>query len=300
MNEKIIRLFKSGETTHRQKTDGSAEHYRDMIRKNLSYIESQCMRTIRLQMGKMYSFGAADFEIRIENEALELCNNVLDKLEESDFKILRQFQGKSKLTTYLTAIISRQAVDTIRKKRGRSREKERAKALGPLGEKIYKIIFQQGLSLVEVQKEFLHKRKPVPTDEAIQDAIDKIRGSVKIPADENELKTGYLEPSDNHLEKPSVVVPDSAGNPEKVLLQKTKEQEVERILTDLAAGLSGEERLILRMRFGLGENDNPKHIPDIASALNLNPKTVYKRIGNILTKCRNTLELKGVNINDLF
>lgn len=291
MTEKIIRFFKA---------KGTADHYRDVIRQNLDYIEAQCVKAVRVQLGKHHTFAGPDIELQIENEALELSSLVLDKLEANDFKVLRDFQGKSKLTTYLTAIISRAAVDMLRQKYGRSRQTERAKALGPLGEKVYKIVFQQGLSLVEVQKDFLHRRLPVPTDEAIQEAIHKIGGTGKIPAEAPDIKTGYLRPADNPREKAVVEVPDNSGNPEKTLEDQTRRQTVDQVLSELVDGLSGEDRMILRMRFGLGEQENPRKIPDIAAALRLSPKTIYKRIDTILGKCRKRLALKGVTIHDLF
>jgi RNA polymerase sigma factor (sigma-70 family) len=300
MTEKIIRFFKAKETVGRHEAGDIAEHYRDLIRQNLGYIEAQCVKAVRIQLGKHHTLAGPDMELQIENEALELSSLVLDKLEADDFKILRQFQGKSKLTTYLTAIISRSAVDMLRQKYGRSRQKERARTLGPLGEKVYKIVFQQGLSLVEVQKDFLHRRLPVPTDKAIQEVIEKIGGPGKIPAEAPDIKTGYLRPADNPREKASVVVPDNSGSPEQTLEDQAKRQAVDDVLSELIDGLSGEDRMILRMRFGLGKQENPRKIPDIAAALNISPKTVYKRIDTILGKCRKHLAVKGVTIHDLF
>lgn len=250
-------------------------------------------------MSKRQASSGPDLELRIENEALELSNLVLNKLEANEYKILKQFQGKSKLTTYLTAIISRQAVDMLRQKHGRNRQKERAGALGPLGDKVYKIVFQQGLSLVEVQKDFLRRRLPVPTDEAIQEVIDNIQGPVKIPADTPDIKTGFLKPADNPGGN-VVEIPDHASNPEQTMLDQTRNQSVNLSLAELLDKLSGEDRMILRMRFGFGEHEKQAKIPEIAAALHISPKTVYKRITTILGTCRKHLELKGVTIHDLF
>ncbi len=271
-----------------------------MVRENLEYIEIQCRRAVRVQLSKLPSTHSEEFDILIENESLELSNRVLDKLKEKDFQILRQFQGKSKLTTYLSAIISRQAVDMVREKKGRIREKERAAAMGKIGEKVYNIVFRQGLSIVEVQKDFLHRGLPVPTDGVLLEAIDKIKGSAGIPSDGNDIKKGFLSSVDGGGESFEIVVPDTGSNPEKLFIDTKKREEVERVFGDLMDGLSGEERLILRMRFGFDEEDTPKKIPEIASVLNIDEKAVYKRIGNILAKCRKTLSLQGVDINELF
>jgi len=271
-----------------------------MIRENLGYIETQCQQAVRLQLQKTQWRSGENFDILIENESLELCNRVLDRLKANDFHILRQFQGKSKLTTYLSAIISRQAVDMVREKRGRNRQKERAAALGPLGQKVYKLVFQQGLSIVEVQKDFLHRRLPVPTDETLLSVVDKIKGAARAPADGDDIKRGYLAPADQDGDGPEVVVPDTGSDPAKLLDDKTKRERIQLVFTDLLADLSGEERLLLRMRFGFSDGDTSGKIPDIAAALNISEKAAYKRIDKTLAKCRRKLSLQGVDIHDLF
>ncbi len=110
--------------------------YEKMINEQLDFIEKQSYKIVKLKFADKKT--GENAKIEIENRALELSNNVLDKLKKEDFKILRNFNKKAKITTYLTTIISRQFVDIIRKKMGRSREKDRAKEFGDLGLRIYK------------------------------------------------------------------------------------------------------------------------------------------------------------------
>ncbi|MEN8221954.1 MAG: sigma-70 family RNA polymerase sigma factor [Acidobacteriota bacterium] len=94
----------------------SDSFFREQINSNLEYINKQCLKTVKLKSG-----GFLKGELNVENEADRLFNRVLDKLTENDFGILRRFEGRSKLTTYLTTIIVRTAIDMIRERAGRER-----------------------------------------------------------------------------------------------------------------------------------------------------------------------------------
>lgn len=68
------------------------------------------------------------FGSTLENQADELPNYVLDYLKADDFRILREFRGKPRLTTHLTTIIANQVIDLIRGKKAEIEQKS-----GPMG-----------------------------------------------------------------------------------------------------------------------------------------------------------------------
>jgi DNA-directed RNA polymerase specialized sigma24 family protein len=92
--------------------------YARLIVDHLPYIEKQCRRAAE-------SPGNYRSDADVDNEADHLLTEVLDHLKADDFKVLRDFRGSSKLTTYLTAVISNLVVDIIRTRKGRSRAGER-------------------------------------------------------------------------------------------------------------------------------------------------------------------------------
>ncbi len=107
--------------------------FRDIVNKNIKFINRQCLNTVKIKSG---IFLKSSFDR--ENEADSLFNRVLDKLSENDFGILRRFEGRSKITTYLTTIIARTAVDMIRERAGRERTSEKVGPDGnpPAGRKV--------------------------------------------------------------------------------------------------------------------------------------------------------------------
>ena len=88
--------------------------FRDIINSNIEFINRQCLKAVGLKFVDLYNI-----PVDIGNEGDKLFNRVIDKLTKDDFRLIRRFEGRSKLTTYLTTIISRTAIDMIREKRGR-------------------------------------------------------------------------------------------------------------------------------------------------------------------------------------
>jgi hypothetical protein len=113
--------------------EGSGDHAR-LITDNLAFIEKHCRRAVLRTMTT--GAGAPDDGVAgslsrdgiiLDNQADELLNEVLDRLKADNFKALREFKGRAKLTTYITTIISNLIIDLARQKKGRSRARERAK-----------------------------------------------------------------------------------------------------------------------------------------------------------------------------
>ncbi len=90
--------------------------FREQLNSNIDFINKQCLKTVKMKSG-----GFLKGELNLENEADRLFNRVIDKLTENSFGILRRFEGRSKLSTYLTTIIARTAIDLIRERAGRER-----------------------------------------------------------------------------------------------------------------------------------------------------------------------------------
>ena len=114
-----------------------ATDYARLIVDHLPYIEKQCRRAAE-------SPGSYRFGSDVDNEADYLLTEVIDHLKADDFKVLRDFRGDAKITTYLTSVISNFVVDIIRTRKGRSRAGERAKELGPVAEQLHKLVYGLG------------------------------------------------------------------------------------------------------------------------------------------------------------
>jgi RNA polymerase sigma factor (sigma-70 family) len=279
-----------------QKDDDT--YYKAVIHENLQFIERQCFKAVQLHYEKA-SLSKLP-HLTLENESLELFNHILDKLREKNYRILKNFKGKSKLSTYLTVIIANQIVDTIRKKRGRTREKERARPFGLLGSQIIQRILVEGCPPDRLFQELKSQNNFSHTREEFESIVEKIKGSRlkginALPENQNPfLKKGQQNPQSGEL-----IIMDPKKNPEESAIQNQTHKKINDML-ELAIGeLSGEERLILRMRFSIHGEEEPKDFNTIARHLSISKKAAYKKISRILKKCRQILIQRGFDINDL-
>ncbi|MCU0287044.1 MAG: sigma-70 family RNA polymerase sigma factor [Acidobacteria bacterium] len=268
------------------------EYYQNIINANFQYIEKQCFKAVRLKLNDNISPGNT---LNIENEALELSNRVLDILQRNNYHALREFKGNAQLTTYISAIISRQAVDLIRKKLGRDREKDRAKEFGNTGLILYQRVIKDGYSLQEVFTEFRGREGYPVSLEELETMFRKIKG--KNPG--NDCNESPVVKIGTSITGEEYVIPDSQNDPQTIFMENQRNREIDGVIQGIITQLSGEERLLLRMRFPYGEDEKPKPVEQIASALGITSKAVYKRIARLIKKCRAQLDHQGITINEL-
>jgi DNA-directed RNA polymerase specialized sigma24 family protein len=63
--------------------------------------------------------------------------------------------------------------------------------------------------------------------------------------------------------------------------------------------LGNEEKLMVRMRFPLSEEEEPKSLSEIARMLGVSEKAVDSRIRRVLSKCKEMMLKHGLSISDL-
>jgi RNA polymerase sigma factor (sigma-70 family) len=97
-----------------------------------------------------------------------------------------------------------------------------------------------------------------------------------------------------------VIIADSRKNPEELAIEAQREEKLAEIINAVVSQLSGEERLILRMRFPVSGDEEPKDIDRISRLLGISKKAVYNRVSRVLKKCRDMMVNSGVNFDDLF
>lgn len=279
MKKETFRLLVNPGAENRLVDRQDDTYYRNLINEYFQFIEIQCRKAVEKRWGH---------GIAVENEALELSNKVLDKLQEDHYKVLKQFKGKARLSTYITAIISNQAVESIRKKRGRSREKERAKKFGTLGEQIYEMVFVQGAAVPAAYTELKSRFGFSGSLEEVEAVAEKIKGKGRAGDSMQVLETGQVMTADNH------------HNPEDLFIENQRQEKLKEIVNTVVSQLKGEERLILRMRFPTRVEEEPREIDQISRLLGISNKAVYNRISRVLKKCRHMLVQSGINIHDLF
>lgn len=276
------------------KSPSNGAYYKNIINEHFEFIEKQCFNAVRLKIGDVSS---ADNTLNIENEALELSNRVLDTLQRNDYRVLKEFKGNSRLTTYLTAIISRHAVDLIRKKLGRDREKERAKEWGDVGLLVYQRVIKNGYPLGDVFNELRTNGTFSGSMEELETMVHKIKG--KNPHTPHSSNGNSVVKNGKTINENEYVIPDTKGDPQEILMEKQRKEKIHQVLQSIIAPLSGEERLLLRMRFPAHEEEKPKSVEQVSHALGITQKAVYKRITRLMKKCRDKLQQEGVTVHDL-
>ncbi len=275
------------------------EYFKNIINEHFEFIEKQCFKAVRLKLEDRLSPANS---LNIENEALELSNQVLDILRQNNYRVLREFKGNAQLTTYLTAIISRRAVDMIRRKLGRGREKERAKDLGNIGLLLYQRVIKDGHPLRDVYDELRTNGNFPNSLEELEAMLRKIKGKnsgCHQPGAANGNNGTSVVKNGTSINEEEYVIPDTKSDPQTLLMEKQRQQEIHQVIREIIAPLSGEERLLLRMRFPVHEDEKPGSVEQIANALGIAPKAVYKRITRLMKKCRQQLDRRGVKINEL-
>lgn len=282
-----------------EKSPTITDDYKQIINEYFEFIEKQCFNAVKLRLKDHPTKGNP---INIENEALELSNSVLDTLQKDNYRVLKEFKGNSRLTTYITAIISRQAVDSIRKKLGRDREKDRAKELGETGTLIYQRILKDGYPIPDVFHELHENHGFTGTLEELEEMVRKIKGKnpgPHLPGVSQPLNGSSVVKNGTALNEDEYVVPDTKSDPQVILMESQRKRKMHEIIRTIITDLNGEERLLLRMRFPTDEDEKPKSVEQVSKVLGITQKAVYKRIDRLLKKCKNTLDREGVSVNEL-
>lgn len=269
--------------------------YRELIHQHIEFIEKQCFKVIRM---KRAAYSPRQ-DIELENEALELSGRVMDQLSGNNFQVLRQFKNRSKFTTYLTTIIAHQAIDMIRRKKGRNREKERAREFGDLGFQIYQKTVAQGLSTERAYLELQNEGKISISESEFLKIAARISRSGRNPGSMPNPDNNLIRMGNQNSETGEIVSPDNRNNPEDTAIRNNQKKQIDQLLQDILNELNGEDRLILRMRFPISLDQEPESIDSIASALGISAKAVYKRISRILKKCRRKIEERGLKTHDI-
>lgn len=286
---------------------GEIRDHSRLIVDNLSYIERQCRRAVahRYQtdpafIGQSFPMPSHHDGVSLDNEADELLNEVLDRLRDDNFKALREFRGTAKITTYITTIIANLVVDIVRQKKGRSRARERAEEMGEVARRLYDLVYGRGCSVQEAQGHLevaFGIREPI---ESLRQMIGRMRGREKGPAWLGEAGSPWLAPGWEIRDEDvtGIVVPDPAQNSEEELMSGQKQLMVRQVLDELFRELSGEDRLMMRMRFPDDEDEKPKSAREIAALLGLSERAVDARIRRILVRMREILIGRGLALDD--
>jgi RNA polymerase sigma factor (sigma-70 family) len=201
------------------------------------------------------------------------------KLVDNDYEVLRKFQGRSSLRTYLTIVLDRAFLDYRNAQWGKWRPSAEAQRLGAVALRLEQLMGRDGFTFDEAVE-------MLRTQHAVRESRDELyEMASRLPVRLSRKPQG--EDAIGHVEDPAPA-PDAIVEREELRPQAA----VARAALDRAiAALEPQERLIIRLRFvnGLG-------VVDIARTLQLEQRPLYRRLDQILARLRQSLEAEGVNL----
>jgi RNA polymerase sigma factor for flagellar operon FliA len=210
-------------------------------------------------------------------DADDFAGSVRLRLVEDDYRMLRVFQRRSSLRTYLTTVIQRQFLDWQIARWGKWRPSVEAQRAGPIAVLLERLLARDGLSFDEAVETLMTNHRIAVTRDELSALANRLPVRVRRSFVSDEVLTKVAHP---------------AGTAESLLDEAEGQAEGRRtrqLLQKATSELPSQDRLILRMRYEDGFS-----VVEIARALRLDQKQLYRRLEILLRRLRERLEASGV------
>ena len=211
---------------------------------------------------------------RLPADAVEELQSAIHlKIIENDYEVLRKFEGRSSIRTYLTAVVQRHFLDSRTAVWGRWRPCACARRAGPHGVLLDQLLTRDAVSLDEAVARVC-ERYDVPE-------LELRTLAVRIPARMPRRFVG-----DDNLDE----VAAGAGTPlPESRLHRDEAEQAESALHAALDALGYEDRVLLKYRFVYG-----LQVSQIARLTGLEQKPLYRRLEGILKVMRREMEAQGL------
>jgi RNA polymerase sigma factor for flagellar operon FliA len=205
------------------------------------------------------------------------------KLVQDDYAVLQRFRGESSITTYLAVVIATQMRDYRVKEWGRWRPSAAALRYGEVGIRLETLIRRQGHTLREAGEILRRSGFPAVTDRELGEMMKQL--------------PNRPPPRSTRAAQQTLDTLPSAGGADTEVLDADADLIRKRAETQLSLALDElepEDRLMIRMRFWQGMS-----IADIARALSIPQKPIYRRMDHSLERLRRRLQSEGCFTEDV-
>lgn len=203
------------------------------------------------------------------------------RLCENDFAILRAWEGRSRLATYISIVVQRMALDYRIHEWGKWHPSAEAKRLGPLALELEQLLHRDGRSLEDALA-ILAARHEGITRESLGQLAAKLpprapkpRG---VPLDEVHSTARIEDVEERALD----------GDRRRVA------RHVAAVLGKAIDGLPDDDRLLLKLRFQDGMS-----VANIARAMQIEQRFLYRRIETRMRQMKAALERDGIEWSDV-
>ena len=203
------------------------------------------------------------------------------RLIENDYAILRKFQNRSSLWTYLSAVIDRLSLDYRTEQWGRWRPSAMAERLGPAAVVLERLVSRDGHSLEEALEIIRSSHNLGMT------TVDLLKIWGQLPLRVRTIHVG---------EEAAAAIPSSRGCEENVDAAELHEniERVDRALQAAFRQISPQERVVLALRF-----DQDLSMVQIAKLTGRSVPTLHRRLEKAVKLLRASLSRSGLNRDEI-
>jgi RNA polymerase sigma factor (sigma-70 family) len=252
----------------------------------------QCVPVIaRLAARLCHGYGFSREEVE------DFTQEVYKKVWSNDCAVLRQFERRAELATYLRMVVSRALKDYADHLWGKWRPSAAAVELGPVARELERLLYREKRTFDEACHILRADGKVQLSDSELADLAAKLRPRLHLGRSRQETggdaagraAAGMSAPAD-----PLATPPESA---EDRMLKKERSSRHEKAFAALEAAMAAlpdQDRLILELMI----RDELK-IVDVARALGLEQKPLYGRVTVIKNNLRKEMERLGIAAGDI-
>lgn len=214
------------------------------------------------------------------DDAEDFASWVKIRLMEDDYAVIRKFRGESGIRTYLTTVILRMLFAYSRELRGRWRPSAAAERLGPPADELERLVHRDGYSLPQASEKLRTEGRTALTDRELAELFAQLPH--RQPLRPTEISSeSLLDDAEGASRADERVTAAEARAERRNLLAR-----IGRAL----AQLTPEDQAIVRLHFQ--ENLS---VADVARALNLEQKPLYRRIPRLRERLRELLKREGIS-----
>ena len=204
-------------------------------------------------------------------EADEFAAWARGRLMDNDYAIIRKFQGRASIKTYLSAVLANLYRDFRNSVWGRWRPSAEATRLGPVAIRLEQLLYRDGMSMREASG-------ALSSAGCRLSDVELARMAARLPS----------RPRDREVALDASLVATN-GDLDRVATERERLL-IQTALQRAVAELGDEDRLILRMRYW-----DEVSVANIARSLHIEQKPLYRRLERLQDLLKTKLETRGVS-----
>jgi RNA polymerase sigma factor (sigma-70 family) len=215
-------------------------------------------------------------------DADDFAGTVRLRLVENDYKIVRSFQGRSSFVAYMSVVIQRMLLDQRIHEWGKWHASAEAQRLGETAVRVERLLYRDGRTENEILQ-ILHHDEPMLTRERLSEMISRLppREARRRVVDIGEAET----------------VSDVRETAQENILENDRRRTaatISKLVRKFISVLPDDDRLLLQLRFESGMT-----IAEIARAMHLEQKPLYRRLEKHFRRLREELAQSGIQRQDI-